>query len=148
MKFSLLAFTFLTLVSPSSWAELGAASISFNVNAQIRTTSNLSSPKPTLYTIKKITTLEDIEIREYANLNGTVFGIYWVGDTKPDMSLLLGTYASRYNTLINQPLAGRSPVAINDSDLIIQTGGRMNNFFGVAFLPGIAPIGIQLAEIR
>lgn len=64
------------------------------------------------------------------------------------MSLLLGTYASRYNTLINQPLAGRSPVAINDSDLIIQTGGRMNNFFGVAFLPGIAPIGIQLAEIR
>jgi hypothetical protein len=148
MKFSSFLLACVTCLCFDAQAELGAASISVNGRASIRATSPLPSPKPALYTIQKVITLDDIEIHEYANLNGLVFGLRWRGETKPAMPQLLGRFALRYAIAVNQPLAARRPVSINDADLVIQTGGRMNDFFGVAFLPRLAPQGVQLSEIH
>ena len=147
MKLFVIFFAGLITLCPNSWAELGATSMTSN-NGHIRSISTLPSPNPAQYTIKKIITRDDIEIHEYNGLNGLVFAVTWQGETKPDLAPLLGTYLSRYNAALNHPLAGRSPVAINDVDLVIQTGGRMNHFFGLAFLPSLAPQGVLMSEVK
>ena len=100
------------------------------------------------YSVQRFVTSDAVEINEYVSPNGLVFGVAWRGSSKPDLSVLLGAYFSRYLAALSRPASGRSPVFINDSDLVIQTGGVMNNFFGSAFLPLLAPSDVTILEIK
>ena len=138
----------LLLFTSHALAELGGAPLAANSGLRIKSSALASSPKPNIYSVRKVSLMDDIEIREYVLPSGVVFGLAWNGSSKPDLSLLLGSYFSRYTSALTRPAMGRSPIAINDSDLVIQTGGQMNNFFGLAFLPALAPAGIQLSEVE
>jgi hypothetical protein len=129
-------------------AELGSFPLISSATLTIRAISRLPSPKPTLYSIRKLVTSDDIEIHEFVLPSNVVFALSWQGSTKPDMRVLLGAYFSRYADELSRPAAGRMPVAIQETNLVIQTGGRMNQFFGLAFVPTMAPNGVQISEIR
>lgn len=139
---------FTSLVMTSVHAELGAASLTQSHSAWVKSSSALTSPKPFVYSIQKIITQDEIEVHEYLNATGLVFGLAWAGESKPNMSSMLGSFAGRYQFALSQPSSARAPVAINTPDFVVQTGGRMNHFFGVAFLPTLAPQGVSLEDIK
>jgi len=138
----------LSLVSTCLHAELGSASLSLGHGAWVKSSHALVSAKPLLYSVKKIITQDDIEIREYITASGVVFGIAWSGESKPDLSWLLGNFFSRYQLGLSQLPSARSPVSINTTDFVLQTGGRMNQFVGLAFLPTLAPQGVSITDVQ
>jgi hypothetical protein len=138
----------LSLVSTCLHAELGSASFSSGHGAWVKSSHTLVSAKPLLYNVKKITTQDDIEIHEYITTSGVVFGMAWSGESKPDLSWLLGRFFSRYQLALSQIPSARSPIAINTTDFVLQTGGRMNQFVGLAYLPALAPQGVSINDIQ
>lgn len=148
MKRPIFLLTFILFWPASSFAELGASSFTVTRSMLVVSHSSINSPRPNVYSIRKIINTDDVELHEFTDNNGLVFAMAWSGNSKPDMRAVLGSYYSRYNNEINQPMAGRRPVVIQDADLVVQTGGLMNQFFGVAFLPQQAPAGVTLQEIK
>ena len=138
----------LSMATPCLHAELGSASLTLGHSASIKTSNALISPKPLTYSIKRIITQDDIEIHEYLNTSGVVFGVAWTGASKPDLSPLLGNFYSRYQLAQPQTPSARSPIAINAADFVLQTGGRMNHFLGIAFAPTHAPQGVSINDIQ
>ncbi len=144
-----ICWLFLLCLSPACLhAELGAASLTTGHSVSIKSSQAISSAKPSSYEIKKIITQDDIEIHEYLTRSGLVFGVAWRGESKPDLAPLLGNFFGRYQTALSQLTSGRTPVAIQSSDFVLQTGGRMNDFFGLAFLPTLAPQGVSINDIK
>jgi hypothetical protein len=39
-------------------------------------------------------------------------------------------------------------LTIHDSDLIVESGGRMRNFAGRAYLPDLVPASVAVGDIR
>jgi hypothetical protein len=64
------------------------------------------------------------------------------------LEILLGKYFDRYHIELEKSTSGRKPVHIQDSDLVIHTGGTMRNYFGTAYLPSEAPVGFTIDEIQ
>ena len=144
-----MCWLFLLSLSPACLhAELGSASLTSGHGVAIKSSQAITSPKPLAYEIKKIITQDDVEIHEYLTRTGIVFGIAWRGESKPDLVPLLGNFFSRYQTALAQITTARTPVAVQSSDFVLQTGGRMNDFFGLAFLPTLAPQGVSLSDIK
>jgi hypothetical protein len=129
-------------------AQLGAASITLPPleNSPFTLASRVSST-PT-YVVNTLITRENVELHEYVNTQGKVFAYYWVGTSKPDLLSFLGVYGQRYQAALALVSSGRSPVMVNDADFVLQTGGRMNRFWGSAFLPKLAPAGLALSDIK
>ena len=138
----------LSLSAACVHAELGSASLTSGQSAAIKSSQAITSSKPLAYEIKKIITQDDVEIHEYLTTSGFVFGIAWRGGSKPDLAPLLGNFYSRYQTALAQITTARTPVAVQTADFVLQTGGRMNDFFGLAFLPTLAPPGVSLNDIK
>ena len=138
----------LSLSAACVHAELGSASLTSGHSVAIKSSQAITPSKPLAYEIKKIITQDDVEIHEYLTTSGFVFGIAWRGDSKPDLAPLLGNFYSRYQTALAQITTARTPVAVQSADFVLQTGGRMNDFFGLAFLPTLAPQGVSLSDIK
>ncbi|MEA3121458.1 MAG: hypothetical protein QOH33_1013 [Paraburkholderia sp.] len=103
------------------------------------------------YTVKETTLSSGTLVREYIALNGTVFAIAWIGPRVPDLSVLLGTYFPQYVSRVNALRAQqgrRGPIAVEDSGLVVRTGGHMGSFAGQAWLPQALPAGMSGDDIR
>ena len=129
-------------------ADLGGTSLAFSMRNDIVSITPISSPNPLSYTVKKIITSDGVEVHEYTDASGVVFGIYWIGEIKPDLTKFLGSYFTRYRTALNNLASGRVPISIADQDFVLQTGGRMNHFFGMSCLPNLLPKGVAVNDIQ
>jgi hypothetical protein len=87
-------------------------------------------------------------VREYLNSSHRVFAIAWSGPSIPDLQQLLGTYFVRYQAAVRPLGRSRRPVAMQETDLVIHTGGHQRAFFGVAYLPLQLPLGVSAEQIR
>lgn len=144
-----MCWLFVLSLSPACLhAELGSASITSGRSVDIKSSQAITSAKPSSYEIKKIITQDGIEIHEYLTTSGLVFGMYWRGESKPDLAPLLGNFYGRYQAALAQITTARTPIAVQSSDFVLQTGGRMNDFFGIAFLPPLAPQGMSINDIK
>jgi hypothetical protein len=78
-----------------------------------------------------------------------VFAVTWRGGGRPDLRQLLGEH---FQTLqADNVRAGRRtrrPLSVNRPDLIVLTGGHPGGFWGVAFLPQMAPAGFSTSELK
>jgi hypothetical protein len=78
-----------------------------------------------------------------------VFAVTWRGPGRPDLRQLLGEH---FQTLqADNVRAGprtRRPLSVNRSDLLVLTGGHSGGFWGVAFLPQMAPAGFSTDEMK
>lgn len=89
-------------------------------------------------------------VYEYARPDGLVFAVAWRGPVLPDLSTLLGRYFNTFKFEIEQArLSGKrgSPVNIERVDLIVRSNGRMRNFFGHAYVPGLVPVGVNIQDV-
>jgi hypothetical protein len=87
-------------------------------------------------------------VREYVTSANQVFAVVWNGPSIPDLQQLLGTYFPRYSKAAQALGRTRRPVAVEESDLVIRTGGHPRAFFGIAYLPGMLPQGVSLDQIK
>lgn len=89
-------------------------------------------------------------VREYATPAGLVFAVSWRGPVLPDLSELLGHYFSTFKTeTVQARAAGKrgAPVNMELDDLVVRSNGRMRNFFGHAYVPGLIPAGVLINDV-
>jgi len=90
----------------------------------------------------------NVSVRQYVNPDGRVFGVAWDGQTKPDISQVLGPYFTRYANAA----AGRSVTwqtrNIDQPDFVLRVSGHMRHFTGSAWVPGLVPAGVDPIEVK
>ena len=129
-----------TVVSPTARvasAAMGAASSGTVAAAQ--------------YSVHSTVFSSGTNVREYVGADGTVFGIAWNGPRMPDLQTLLGSYFPQYASGVQALHAarhGRGPVAVEQPNLVVHSGGHMGSFFGQAWLPSALPAGMTGADIK
>ncbi|MFM0499126.1 DUF2844 domain-containing protein [Paraburkholderia caffeinilytica] len=115
--------------------------------------SAASSPSASAsYTVRETTLGNGTVVREYLAADGSVFGIAWRGPQMPDLNDLLGSYFSQYVAGAKAARAarggGRGPVAVDQSSLVVRSGGHMGAFSGQAWLPPALPAGVSGSDIQ
>jgi len=112
---------------------------------QIRGTLRVSSTAR--YAIHEIQGPTSTTVREYVSPAGQVFGIAWRGPFMPDLRQVLGDKFDTYvGAMANRRVKG--PVLIDLPGLVVHASGRMRNFSGRAYVPGLVPEGVAPEEIQ
>jgi Protein of unknown function (DUF2844) len=138
------------LLLPSAvQAELGGAMTGVQVDRAHLEARLKSTPSGT-HTLHDMTLPNGGSVREFTNANGRVYALTWSGPGKPDLRSLLGGYFARLQTDNGRfnPRARRQPLQIVRSDVVIQSGGHMGYFWGVAYVPALAPAGFSVTDLQ
>jgi len=93
------------------------------------------------YEVHEIATPGGGQVREYLTLDGRVFAVSWKGPTIPDLRQLLGSYYERFaQAAAAAPHTARHrQLRVEQPGLVVQSGGRMRNFYGRAWDPQLLP---------
>lgn len=98
------------------------------------------------YTQNSLTLPSGTVVSEYVdNAAGVVFGVAWRGPVMPNLRQLLG---ANYDAYVNGIHAGMGPASVSTPDLIVNSGGHMRAFSGVAYLPKQLPAGMSPQDIK
>jgi Protein of unknown function (DUF2844) len=100
------------------------------------------------YDVHELTLASGTVVREFVGPGGTVFGVAWQGPIKPDLEQLLGTGFPRLVAAARVPHGDHRSLAVRAPDLVVESGGRMRNFAGRAYLPALVPASVSVADIR
>ena len=131
------------------WAALGGSADSV-VADQVKfqaTRTMMTTPE---FRVHEIRRPDGGVVREYVTRSGKVFGVSWSGPTLPDLTQLLGSYqAELRDTLSAQPKGfGHRTAAVHNSDLVVESSGRMRAFEGRAYLNSLLPSGVSPEKIK
>ena len=130
-----------------SHAALGGLPEQFNTEGTT-VVSSVSSAVSN-YVTRNTTLATGTQVREYVSDSGVVFAVTWDGPILPDLKALLGKY---FDTMVAEsarvPRAGRSPMAVNRPEVVINSGGHMRAFEGSAWIPAEFPVGFTAADVR
>lgn len=113
--------------------------------------SSSTAASSSSYTVQETTFGNGTVVREYLAQNGSVFGIAWHGSQMPHLADLLGTYFPQYVAGVQAMRAahpGHGPVAVEQSGLVVHSGGHMGAFAGQAWLPQALPEGVSGSDIQ
>lgn len=101
------------------------------------------------YLTRDTTLATGTQVREYVSGSGVVFAVTWEGPILPDLKALLGKH---FDTMVAEsarlPKAGRSRIAINRPEVVINSGGHMRAFEGSAWIPAEFPAGFTADGVR
>jgi len=130
-----------------SHAALGGLPEQFNAEGTT-VASSVSAAGPN-YVARDTTFAAGTHVREYVSGSGVVFAVTWDGPVLPDLKALLGKY---FDTMVAEsarmPRAGRSHLAINVPEVVINSGGHMRAFEGSAWIPAEFPAGFTADDVR
>ncbi|MGF6769765.1 hypothetical protein P3T18_002235 [Paraburkholderia sp. GAS199] len=134
-------------VSNASSVARSAASAASSASS-----SSASSSSSGSYTVRETKLGNGTVVREYLAADGSVFGLAWRGPQMPDLNDLLGSYFPQYVAGVKAVRAarggGRGPVAVDQSSLVVRSGGHMGAFSGQAWLPPALPAGVSGSDIQ
>ena len=119
-----------------------------NENKQIQAKSH-TIKSLSLYSIHELIK-DGLTLREYADSDGNIFAVVWIGVTHPDLTDLLGRHHAEYHrALKDAPPANRPKLsAINANDLVVEKSGHMRAVRGRAYVPSLIPSGVSIDEIK
>ena len=100
------------------------------------------------YDVHELTLASGTVVREFVGPAGTVFGVAWQGPIKPDLQQLLGPGFQRFAAAARLPHGDHRSLAVRDPDLVVESAGRMRNFTGRAYLPGLVPPSVSVEDVR
>jgi hypothetical protein len=136
------------IVQPAASSATAAQSVMRSASNAASSASSVSSS----YTVRETTLGNGTVVREYLATDGSVFGIAWRGPQMPDLNDLLGSYFPQYVAGVQAARAarggGRGPVAVDQSSLVVRSGGHMGAFNGQAWLPQALPAGVSGSDIQ
>lgn len=104
------------------------------------------------YTLHEMTEPAGTIVKEYVSAEGKVFAVVWRGPFLPDLRQLFGDYFQKYSEAVqarnaNLPRA-RGPLYIQQPGLVVQTGGHMRAYFGIAYIPDLVPQGVAIKDLQ
>jgi hypothetical protein len=101
------------------------------------------------YTMSEITLPSGTVVHEFVSAEGKVFAVSWKGMAVPDLSQTLGTYFAEYKAAATAtPHAGHHNLTVQQTDLVVRTGGHMRNWYGQAYVLSLLPPNFSLDEIK
>jgi Protein of unknown function (DUF2844) len=100
------------------------------------------------YTVSEITLPSGTVVREYVSSEGKVFAVTWSGAAIPDLRQTLGTYFEEYKAAAAGSHLGHHHLAIQQPDLIVNTGGHMRAWRGKAYVPSLLPPNFSVDDIK
>jgi hypothetical protein len=145
---ALLAAAVLAAGMSTGWAALGGrpAKLGAHVAAQ---KSQAASTGQAAYTESQKVLDSGTTVHEWLDAAGNVFAVSWSGPFLPDLKEILGPH---FNAMAaqqrNQRAGGRSPLHLDQSDVVIDSAGHMGAFHGRAWLPAQLPAGFDPQAIQ
>jgi len=129
-----------TSIESDAAAMQGKLSQAPKLEQEQSATSNQSAP----YSVHTFVSGNGATVREYAAPAGPVFAVAWQGRRPPDLSVLLGSYYAEY-TAASQPKrhANLHHAVITGPNSIVVMGGHMGHLVGRAYVPSLAPSGVD-----
>jgi hypothetical protein len=85
-----------------------------------------------------------IVVHQYVSSTGAVYAIAWSGPRMPDLRELLGTYFPKMAQARRLPTGGHTIMVREGDDLVVQSTGHHGRFVGRAWVPSLAPAGVNL----
>ena len=147
MRVAPLFSALLLVYASASHAALGGLPEQFNTEGTT-VVSSVSSAMSN-YVTRDTTLATGTHVREFVSGSGVVFAVTWDGPILPDLKALLGKY---FDTMVAEsarmPKAGRSHIAINLPEVIINSGGHMRAFEGSAWIPAEFPVGFTADDVQ
>jgi len=149
--FELLVLAFLGV--RGARATLGESVDSIELDGKILSAAKVTSkPISTAYANYTVYQLEydGTSVREYASPSGIVFGIAWNGLVNPNLTPLLGSYASEYQEALGRTVRkhGERHLRVESDHVIVEKWGHMRNLKGRAYAPNLIPAGVSIDEIK
>lgn len=137
------------LAAAGAQAELGGAMTGVQTD-RAHLSARLKSTTVGNHVRHEMTLPNGALVHEFTNANGRVYALTWSGPGKPDLRSLLGSYFARLQTDTGHfnPHARRQPVQVVHADVVIQTGGHMGYFWGVAYIPALTPAGFAVTDLQ
>ena len=91
-----------------------------------------------------------ITVRQYVNSSGEVYAVSWHGPAIPDVQALLGAHYARYQNgaLASQVSNGLHASRVSQDDLVVESGVRLRQFVGRAWLTSALPAGVATSDIE
>jgi len=126
------------------------AAVSANPAPGAKTLAATPVARSSLYTVHETLLENGTSVQEYATPAGLVFAVAWRGPVLPDLSALLGGYFTTFKRETEQAReSGRrwAPVKMARDGLVVRSNGRMRNFFGHAYAPGLIPAGVNINDV-
>jgi hypothetical protein len=130
-----------------AWAALGEYEGSVGLDQQVLR-GEMSEEVHTGFKFHQIITSDGAVIREYVSPEGKVFGISWHARFIPNLPQLLGSYFPRVQQAAQSRVQRREPLAINTTDFVYFSTGRMMNYHGSAYVPGLLPKNVSAGVVR
>ncbi|HEX4025670.1 MAG TPA: DUF2844 domain-containing protein [Steroidobacteraceae bacterium] len=136
--------------APPARAALGGNADSVGADStalqgQLRSTSLVQ------YDVESITS-GALVVHEYLTLAGQVFAVTWAGPVPPNLQQLLGSYFGEFQSAAlaaHRANPGmRRQLDISQSDLVVESSGRLRDFHGLAYVPSLVPAGVALNELQ
>lgn len=89
-------------------------------------------------------------VTQFVSNDGLVFAVRWEGVTKPDLSVLLGSFYEEYNDINSQRarMSTRAPVEVKTSKIIVRKSGHMRAWRGFAYILDHVPAGVRLEDLQ
>jgi hypothetical protein len=101
------------------------------------------------YTMSEITLPSGTVVHEFVSSEGKVFAVSWKGMAVPDLSQTLGTYFAEYKAAATAtPHASHHNLTVQQTDLVVRTGGHMRNWYGQAYVLSLLPPNFSLDDIN
>jgi hypothetical protein len=134
-------------------ATLGEHSDSVSVDSHAlkgaRRLTQLSTQQ-NLFTIHEIA-VPGSTVKEYVAADGLVFAVTWRGMSRPDLSVLLGSYFTEYQDAASEQIEGRAvrgPLAVQSSSVVVHHHGHMRDIQGEAYIPDRVPAGVRVEDLK
>ena len=150
----ILSFGFVLMLAICTFPQQAQATLGESVNSVTSNKKSLSAVRSAEKILSKYTVYEfqydTITIREFASPSGIVFGIAWIGLTHPDLTPLLGSYASEHKKALNQVKRqhGSKHVKVKAENVVVEKWGHIRKLQGRAYAPDLIPEGVSVDEIK
>jgi len=147
MKTTLRILLVLMMGALPAWAALGEYEGSVSLDQQVLR-GEIREVAQTGYKYHQIITPEGAVIREYVSTEGKVFAISWHARFIPNLPQLLGSYFPRVQQAAQARVGRSGPLVIQTGDFVYFSGGRMMNYHGSAYVPGLLPKNVTAEVVR
>jgi len=141
MKTILNVLLVLMMAGVPAWAALGDDVSSVNSDVQALGGKHLMVAKVG-YNMHQITAPDGSVVSEFVSPAGVVFGISWQGQGVPNLQQLLGSYMTNLQQVQRTQVVRRRAVTIQGDNFVFTSFGRMRNFRGRAYVPGLVPANL------
>jgi hypothetical protein len=129
-------------------ASLGGGRDSIDADGR-RFSARMSAVAASTHTVHVLTAPNGEVVREYARPDGVVFAVSWRGAARPDLRQLLGPRFDdvQADNILPGGRRTRRPLAVRRPDFRMSSGGHPGAFWGVAYLPALAPSGFSVHDL-